>query len=432
MKHRKCISLLLVLMLTLGIAASASAAVELSFWDMVWGGADAYIPVAEALVEQFNAEHPDIHVTYQSVVWQNFYQTFLTAVTAGAAPDVSSGAFPQAVQYAAMEQILDLSSIVEKWEAENDPILDDFIPEILEMERYNGVLAGIPWNSDPRQIWYNKDAFEQAGIEKMPETFDEFLDVCKQIKEKTDFIPFNFAAGDHMAAQFSIALLVMNGVGWSNAEGTAAFSDEDVPKVAEALAFLGELYANEYVAPGITGYVGADADLMFYSEKVAMYWTSPLNSIAEHPGMEAKVAAMPPFAGPSGVAQTYIWPNYIMAYQQTEHPEEAKIFLEWWIRNCGPLYFDGELHSMPARMSLLENEFYADKKIPTEIREKVMTNATTPVYPANFLYLAFSQIEGENVPSATIQAVLTGETNYEELALDLQKRIQEAFDDMAE
>jgi multiple sugar transport system substrate-binding protein len=430
MRKFRWLFMLTALVMVLTMTGSALAAVELSFWDMAWGGPNTYVPVAERLVAQFNEEHPDIHVTYQPVQWQNYYQTFLTAVTGGAAPDVSTGAFPQAVQYAAMDEILDLDPILEKWKAENNPVLDDFLPDILEMERYEGVLAGIPWNADPRQIWYNKDAFDQAGIETMPTTWDEFLEVCKQIKEKTEYIPFNWSAAQQMSTHLSIMLMAQNGTGWSNKDGTGAF--EDLEPVVEMLAFIGELYKNEYVAPGIAGYKTADADILFYSEKVAMFFSSPLNQIDQYPGLEDKVFAMPPLAGPRGSSMTYVWPNYVMAFKQTKYPEEARIFLEWWVLNCQPLYFEGGLNSMPARLSTLDNAFYADRKIAQEIKNVVLTNSTTPVYPAPFLYLAFNQIEGEEMPGNAIQEVLTGKTDYERIALDLQKNIQRAFDEYAE
>lgn len=429
-KNRKFITILLAVIFAMMLTTNAFAAVELNFWDMAWGGPNSYVPVAEKLVEQFNEEHPDIHVTYQPIQWQNYYQTFLTAVTGGAAPDVSTGAFPQAVQYAAMDEILDLSPILEKWKEENNPVLDDFLPDILEMERYEGVLAGIPWNADPRQIWYNKDAFDQAGIEAMPTTWDEFLEVCKQIKEKTDYIPFTWAAAQQMSTHLSIMLLAQNGTGWSNPEGTGAF--EDIGPIVDMLEFIGELYKNEYVAPGTAGYMTADANVLFYSEKVAMFFSSPLNEIDQYPGLEERVFAMPPMAGPRGSALTYVWPNYVMAFKQTKHPEEARIFLEWWVLNCQPLYFEGELNSMPARLSTLNNEFYANKKIPQEIKNVVLANSTTPVYPSPFLYLAFNQIEGEEMPGNAIQEVLTGKTDYERIAKDLQSNIQRSFDEYSE
>ena len=299
-------------MLTLALPVFAQP-VELTFWDMKWGG-DSYIATAEKLVDQFNAEQADIKVNYQSIVWDNYYQTFLTAVTGGAAPDVSSGAFPQAVQYAQMGEILDLNPILEKWEKEKDPILEDFTSkEIITMESYEGLLAGLPWNSDPRQFWYNTEAFEQAGITQLPTTWEEFLDCCKLIKEKTDYIPFTFGGGDHMANHFAIGLFVMNGVGFSNEAGDGAFTDVD--RVTQALSFLGEAVAQGYVSEGTAGYTADDANLLYYSKKAAMIWSGPLNVLSTYPEMDAITKALPALKGYSAEkGQNYIWPNYIMAY----------------------------------------------------------------------------------------------------------------------
>ena len=430
---RKLLSTLLALMLVLLSCTAAFAQttpVELTFWDMKWGG-DTYIATAKKLTEQFNAENPGIHVNYQSIVWDNYYQTFLTAVTGGAAPDVSTGAFPQAVQYAQMGEILDLNPILEKWKAENDPILKDFTSEsMVTMESYDGLLAGLPWNSDPRQIWYNEKAFEEAGITTLPTTWAEFEDCCKLIKEKTDYIPFSFGGGDHMATQFAIGLFTMNGIGFSNPEGTGAFTETD--KAVECLSFLGDLVKNGYMPEGIAGYTGDNSNLLYLSGKVAMTWTSPLNNLSEYPGMAEITDALPPLKGTSAeVAQNYIWPNYMMAFSQTKHPDEARIFLEWWVKNCAPLYFEGDLNSMPALYSTLNNEFYSGKHQAQEILTKVLPVSTTPVYPAQFLYPVWSTIEGETYANPAIQSVLTGATNYEELVTELQSNIQALFDDMA-
>lgn len=430
---RKLLSTLLALMLVLLSCTAAfaqTAPVELTFWDMKWGG-DNYVATAQKLTDQFNQEHPDIHVNYQSIVWDNYYQTFLTAVTGGAAPDVSTGAFPQAVQYAQMGEILDLSPILNKWKTDNDPILKDFTSEsMITMESYDGLLAGLPWNSDPRQIWYNKKAFEEAGITTLPTTWDEFLACCKQIKEKTDYIPFTFGGGDHMATQFAIALFTMNGIGFSNADGTGAFTDTD--KAVECLNFLGEMVKNGYVPEGIAGYTNDNSTLLYYSGKAAMVWNSPLNDISSYPEMDAVTDALPPLKGPSAdKAQNYIWPNYVMAYSQSKNPEAALTFVEWWVKNCAPLYFEGDLNSMPALYSTLNNDFYAGKHQAQEIMAKVLPTATTPVFPAKFLYPCWSTIEGENYANPAIQSVLTGATNYEDLVKELQSNIQALFDDMA-
>src|SRR5262249_54444467 len=79
--------------------------VDLQFWDMIWGGPE-YIDTGKALVAQFNQEHPDITVTYRSIPWTNWYQTYLTAIGSGTAPDISTGAGYQAVQFFDQDAIL--------------------------------------------------------------------------------------------------------------------------------------------------------------------------------------------------------------------------------------------------------------------------------------------------------------------------------------
>ena len=79
--------------------AANRAVTELKFWDMVWGPPE-YITTAKNLVAQFNKSHPTIHVTYQSIPWTNWYQTFATALASGSGPDVSTGAAYQAFQFA--------------------------------------------------------------------------------------------------------------------------------------------------------------------------------------------------------------------------------------------------------------------------------------------------------------------------------------------
>ena len=54
---------------------------------------------------------------------------------------------------------------------------------------YDDVVYGIPVSVQFTGIFYNKTVFEEAGITQIPRTIDEFMDVLKTIKEKTDAIP---------------------------------------------------------------------------------------------------------------------------------------------------------------------------------------------------------------------------------------------------
>src|SRR5690606_8594993 len=84
--------------LSLSMGQAMAQPVSIDFWDMIWGGSE-YPVAAQALVDRFNAENPDIQVVYRSVPWSNWYETYVTAIASGSAPDLSTGAGFQAVQF---------------------------------------------------------------------------------------------------------------------------------------------------------------------------------------------------------------------------------------------------------------------------------------------------------------------------------------------
>ena len=80
---------------------------------------------------------------------------------------------------------------------ENDLALD-LMPYIREDREFAGNLAPVNidfWTTGEEQLftisdvlllsggyWYDREIFEEAGIKKLPETWDEFLEVCEQIE----------------------------------------------------------------------------------------------------------------------------------------------------------------------------------------------------------------------------------------------------------
>ena len=144
------------------LTGNAKDHVDLQFWDMIWGGPE-YIDTGKALVAQFNQEHPDITVTYRSVPWTNWYQTFLTAIGSGTAPDISTGAGYQAVQFYDQDAILPIDDVISQLKAEGK--LDDFLPATVDVLKYKDHYVALPWAIDIRIWYYRKDLLEQAHVQ---------------------------------------------------------------------------------------------------------------------------------------------------------------------------------------------------------------------------------------------------------------------------
>lgn len=76
--------------------------------------------------------------------------------------------------------LLDLEDLVKESGYE-----DTAIPGLMAACRDagGGTLKTIPYQPNVFAFFYNKDLFEQAGIEKEPTTWAEFLDVCQKLKD---------------------------------------------------------------------------------------------------------------------------------------------------------------------------------------------------------------------------------------------------------
>jgi multiple sugar transport system substrate-binding protein len=402
--------------------------VELTYWEMQWGPAESYQPAVNMLVEKFNAENPNINVTVQHTPWSNWYQTFVTAITSGAAPDVSTGAFPQDVMYAQMGEILALDSLVEEWQNENNPILKDFVPGSLELHRYDGHQVGIPWNADPRLVHYRKSYFADAGLGENLKDWEAFLGATRKLKTSSGKYPMVFPVGDHGPTQVMLNVMFTNGIGIVDKNINVTFDSPEVMQVMRG--FFGVLADEELVPPGIAGYTGADAQKTFFSDNALLYMHAPLQGIWDYPAIADDTAVLPPFRGPgrNGKPRNLTWLNSMMAYTQSDHPEEGKAFIKWWSENNLPLWTEGHAGPFPARLSYTKDPYFSDQWLSREIAEKVMSTSVSPVWPAEVLYPEFAQIEGENYVGMTLQEIYAGNRDYEGIQKKITGLIKKAFE----
>lgn len=73
------------------------------------------------------------------------------------------------------------------WTAEIEPYKNDISPAILEGVSWNGKVWAIPWMPNSGMIWYNKEVFDEAGINVDDiKTWDDYFEAGKVIRE-TEF-----------------------------------------------------------------------------------------------------------------------------------------------------------------------------------------------------------------------------------------------------
>ena len=190
-KGKKAVSVLLVGCMTAAMLlagcgdSNSSGKTEIEIIQYKMEATDYF----DALEEEFNATHDDIHLTIDS---PNDASTIMrTRFIREDYPDIIGiGGDINYSYYVDAEILADLSD----WEGMAD-IKQSYIDiaEGLEIVPKDGTFIA-PYMANAAGILYNKDMFEEYGWE-IPATWDELIDLCEEIKAE-GILPFYFGFRD--------------------------------------------------------------------------------------------------------------------------------------------------------------------------------------------------------------------------------------------
>lgn len=205
---------------------------EIEYWTLFGGGDGAAM---EDITSKINDSN-DFTVNRQRVPWAEYYDRLFTSLTADEAPDVAIIHTEHLVEYE--DLLMDLS---------DDIGTDPYIDSVAEMSTLNGAQLGAPLDTHPYGLYYNKDVFEDAGLdpESPPESPDEFVEAANAIRDNTDHWAFHNHAGFWMAAVFNAFV---------QSKGDQLLTDDNEPAFhteggLEAVQFLNSFYNDRGWAP---------------------------------------------------------------------------------------------------------------------------------------------------------------------------------------
>jgi multiple sugar transport system substrate-binding protein len=143
-----------------------------------WASSDTESKLLKQLISDFEASHQKINVNY-SPVQGKYKQKIKTQLGAGNAPDVFYVDSSYFASFAKSGVLLNLSPYVEQADDYNlDPIYDS----VVEAFRWDGKLYGLPKGISTLGYFYNTAMYEEAGLSKPPETWNELRSQLKTIK----------------------------------------------------------------------------------------------------------------------------------------------------------------------------------------------------------------------------------------------------------
>ncbi len=327
--------------------------VELSLWTGFTGGDRA---AYEGIVESFNDSHPGIQVTMEVQPWDTITQKLPAAWATGQGPDLATPNFdPNVVaQYIKTNSVLPLDDAVGDGATQINA--DKLSPSAIEAFTVDGSLYAVPANVATLQLYYNKTAFEEAGMSGPPATAEDFRVAAVELtqSEGDKVSRYGLSLADHETIQMWPILQWMDGADIVDDSGCAVI---DSPESVSSLQTWAGLVTEENVSP--VGLTGAESDSLFAAGKAAMQINGPWAAAGyKDAGIDLGVAPVPEGStGPVTLGSTVP----LMVAKGSEHPEEAFTFLSYWTSAEAQAAFATASGFPPVRTDMADNaELAAD------------------------------------------------------------------------
>ena len=316
------------------------------------------------IVARFEALHPDIKVEAEALAWGDLEGKIMASLAAGAPPELSHG---QPITCAALQAkglLLPLDEVVESIGEDN--IWD----QIKKVGKFGEHYYGLVHAAGTSLLIYRKDLAKKKGL-KRPETWDQLLDVAKELTMDTN--------GD---GKIDIYGLTIPGINLFinilmgeliKANGGVLFDDQNRPRftdkcMIETLNFLKKL--TKYMPPGWEGDGYLETFANMYGQKAAMMYQgygrgasliekyAPKNMLSTD---YFDVWIKP--RGPSGTKPAaQVDEEPWMMFKGCKHPEEAIEFLKFFYQDENYLEYiqTVPIHFFPITKSLQKSKAYQE------------------------------------------------------------------------
>jgi sn-glycerol 3-phosphate transport system substrate-binding protein len=316
-----CALLLGLVALTLAGGPAAAQSTEIAFYYPVAVGGPV-TKIIDGLAADFMKANPDIKL--KPIYTGTYQETIVKALTAAKAGEPPQTAIILSTD---MFTLIDEDAIV-SWDdllktPEDKAWLASFFPAFMLNSRTGGKTWGIPFQRSTIVLYWNKEAFREAGLDpnRPPATWTEQVDMARKLTKRD--------AGGHVT-QWGVQVpssgfpywlfqgfTTQNDVLLMNEAGTQTYYDR--PAVVEALQYWVDLSGKHKVmAPGVIEWGTTPKD--FFEKKTAMMWTTTgnLTNVRSNAKFDFGVAMLP--AGkkrgsPTGGGNFYLFKKTTPAQQ---------------------------------------------------------------------------------------------------------------------
>lgn len=370
-------------------AAGGAAQATVEWWDSQTGVDEE---VTKKMIDTFQQKNPDIKINRTYIAQDQGTQAnqkLLTAIAGGTPPDIYKFDRFIVAQFAAQDFLTDLTDLAGKAGVKQD----DYWPFAWEEANYNGKLYALPYDTDTRALWYNKDIFKEAGLdpEKPPQNITELADMSEKLTKKdgNKITRFGF---NPVADQTAVYVYGFAWKGVFQDPATKKITSAN-PKVVESMKWLAD-FAKSIGTDQLDAFVAAcqgsncnDANDYFWTGQTAMVISGNWK-VAQAKKFKPDVKyGVVPFPGPEGSAPYASWAggwSWVIP-KGAKNVEPAWKVISWVAGPEGQDMYNKGTYHIPTNKKAAADPYYSQDPLHKVFMDLLPVSHTRPPIPAGSL-----------------------------------------------
>jgi multiple sugar transport system substrate-binding protein len=425
MRSMKRIALVAAAVGGLLLATTAVAQEQVLFAG--WSGEEqASKPIIEWMVSSFNEAHDDAEVTWLGWPWAQTQQQLVLRYRSGQAPDVAQLDMAWLQTFAVMDALVDLNEVFGR-----EFLAERIDPGVLALGQVDGRQLAIPWTTASIGMLGDAEVLQQAGVEELPTTVEEFEAALEAIRSSVpDVVPYGFSTkGNSMiSADFQAWLWTFGGRIFDD-EGNVVVDDD---ATVRTLDWLVDLMERGLIARDLDRF---DARTLYARHGIGFYDDAIMaRSIARsnsgNPDFDEHVVALPrPVAEPGAEPRSVAWGHHLVLFKQpgeeiTADSAAARFLHHLVFDDRVPIAYFEDQGLLPVTRSALAAEVVREDPYATGWAEFTATSRRNEtIHWPNAAQM--TDVIGEEV-----QAVLLGQKDSQRAAADMARRLAALADEV--
>lgn len=424
------ITMIVVLLVTLSmVGASVSSfsqdSDQINLRFSVWGNPQE-LETWKTVVELFESRNPNINIELIHQPVDQYESKLRTMIAGGNAPDIMWLFEVTTPIFARKGLLLNLAPYIER---DEEFSLDSFFPNTLSLAKYKDGIYGLPFSVSPQVLYYNKEAFDKAGISYPDESWhwEDLIKAAKQLTIKENGKVEQWGMWSTTWDVPNQVYMWQNGGSLFNHDNLYNYPPDeresllDQPATYEAIQFFADNGLVRGITPKPTQAKLGLTSGMFETGKVAMnmqgIWMIP--SYREACDFEWDIAPLPYPEG--GKRATVLHASYVTISKQTEYPEAAWKFVKFYTGPVGQRIITESLNQVPTRKAVAATEPWLSVGKPPA-NSDIIGEA---LEYGKLLQVAPNYTEISRRLSSAIEEIYLGEASAEEAFKKLDKTVEE-------